>query len=358
MREVQCLPLKTTSMKESGFELVHTQFFDPDALRLPSYTVGRIDYGTGRSYLKIVDGQLEEPFRLYTSLTTAINTCAPMERGLLEWYCKLGLAEAERYVKQAMHYGTLMHLVIGQYLIDGVLDFDALYDKVQSYCKEKDYWEREVEMWPTKLKYDLAAFIQFEQDYNIKPLGIEYVLVSKRGFGTLIDLVCEMDVEEKGFYGEVYKSGPRKGEPKETSQTRRIRGIVNFKSGRHGFGRNNGIQVEAERLLFEENFPDLKIDRAYNWSPKEWETVPGYNLRDWSDEIDPGEIDAILQLAQIRFGDRALRKSYIKIGGLLERGKTSLTDCVRNIKAEEYAKERYGSTPTEFTDLEDLQVSE
>jgi hypothetical protein len=57
-------------------ELVNTDFFDRDAIRLPDYKVGRVSYGNGRSYIRIIDGDIERPFRLYTSLTTAINPSA------------------------------------------------------------------------------------------------------------------------------------------------------------------------------------------------------------------------------------------------------------------------------------------
>lgn len=337
-------------MKEQGFEIVESQFFDPGALRLPPYKVGRITYGWGRSYLKIENGEIETPFRLYTSLTTAIRTCSPMERGLLEWICKLGLAESDRYVEQAAMYGTLMHITIGDFHQTGMIDFDDIDRITYDYCTKNNYWERETKGWAERLRYDMAAYIQFTRDYNVKPLALEFVLVSQRGFGTLIDLVCELDVEEKGFFGEIYKSGERKGEPKETKRIRRTTAIINFKSGRHGFYRENGIQVEAEKMLFQENFPDIEIEKAFNWSPKDWRTEPGYNLKDWTGDVNVEEVDNILKLAQIRFGNRAMDKEYIRIEGKFgkisdEEHITDISSVVRKISAEDYARRKYGSMP-------------
>jgi hypothetical protein len=269
-----------------------------------------------------------------------------MERGLLEWYCKLGLKEADRYVEQAMHYGTLMHLTFGDYLVTKKFDLETIPDIIKDFCEKKNYWADEVKDWPTRLRDDMLAFAQFVFDCNVVPIGIEFVLVSNRGFGTLIDLVCEMDYTVKGFNGEKYKSGPRKGEPKETITTTRKIAIVNFKSGRHGFGRANGLQVEAERILFEENFPDIKIAMAFNWSPKEWKTTPGYNLKDWVGDISQEEITAILTLAQLRFGNRAMNKEYMKVEGTLTLEAESMDKVLRFVTAEEYAKEKYGSIPT------------
>lgn len=328
-----------------NYQDVNTEWFDSEALRLPNYKVGRVSYGDyGRSYVKILeDGTLEQPFRLYTSLTTAINTCAPMERGLLEWYCKLGMVEAERYLKMSQHYGTMMHKLIGEWLINNHIDFSTFQDKIDEYVGEHNCWQPEVSGWDRKLRFDVASFIYFTKERDIKPLGIEYVLLSDKGFGTLIDLVCMMDISEEGFFGEVYKSGDNKGQPKQTKRRKRIRAGINFKSGRHAFYRTNGIQIECEKQLWEENFPDMPLDACFNWSPKEWDVNPGYNLKDWTGEISQAEIDAILTLAEIRFGTKSLNKKYTDIYGTQWRDR-DLT-CVHIQGVEEYCLRNFGNTP-------------
>lgn len=325
------------------FENVPTDWFDADALRLPPYKVGRVSYGFGRSYVKITDGELATPFRLYTSLTTAINKCAPMEKPLLEWYMKNGQQEADRLLTMSQHYGTLMHLLVGKFLMDNFINLDLIQEEVEQYTSSKSYWQPECKDWHKKLKYDILSFAQFAIDHKIKPLGIEYVLLSEKyGFGTLIDLVCEMTIKEKGFFGDTYKSGDKKDQPKESKREKKIRAIVNFKSGRHGFYRSNGIQMQCEKLLWEENFPELPLDAAYNWSPKEWETSPGYNMKDWADEVTTQEVEAIMQLAQIRFGDKALDKKYINVHGMLYKGH-SPTECVDIIGVEQYCRQQFTS---------------
>lgn len=323
------------------FELVPTEWFDADAIRLPSYKVGRINYGNGRSYIRLnEDGALEQPFRLYTSLTTAINSCAPMEQPLLEWYCKWGLAEAKRLLKLSQNYGTLMHQEIGFYLTMNYYDFDTIQERVSAYLSKHNYWQPETDSWAEDLKYDIMAFIAFAQEHEVKPLGIEYVLLSEKGFGTLIDLVCKMKIKEKGFWGEVYKSGERKGEPKETAKVIEITAIINFKSGKHGFYRSNGIQIECERQLWEENFPDVKIDAAMNWAPKEWRTAPDWSLKDWTGEIEQAEVDAMLTLAEIRYASKAVNKKYMRIEGQAFSTRP-VNDCIKNQTAEEYCYNKY-----------------
>lgn len=328
-----------------NYEAVETDWFDPDALRLPPYKVGRVSYGDyGRSYVKILpDTGIEQPFRLYTSLTTAISKCSPMERPLLEWYAKLGMTEADRQLKISQQYGTLMHKLIGKWLIERSFDFGKVQEYIDEHIAITNFWQPEVYSWYNKLKQDISAFASFTIERNIQPLGIEYVLVSDKGFGTLIDLVCKMDISETGCFGEVYASGANKGQPKETKRRKRITAIINFKSGRHAFYRSNGIQVECEKQLWEENFPDIPLDAAFNWSPKDWDINPGYNLKDWCGEISQDEIDAVLSLAEIRFGTKAVNKKYIDIYGTQWRDKEF--GCVHISTVEDFCNKRFGNAP-------------
>jgi hypothetical protein len=329
-----------------SYETVTTEWFDKDAIRLPYYGVGRVSYGDqGRSYIKLIDGSIEEPFRLYTSLTTAINTCAPTEWGLLEWWCRLGISEARRQLKVSQHYGTLMHIMAGKLLKAQHLDLDTMESEVEAYTSHHNYWEPECKDWADTLRYDMLAFAQWVQDFNVKPVGIEYVLLSDYyGFGTLIDLVCTMDDHQKGYWGEVYLSGPNKGQPKETKRTNRITAIVNLKSGRKGFYRNHGIQMVAERALWEENFPDIMIDKAMNWAPSDWEITPSYKVKEWSDQITIEEVDHIMGLAAIRFGNKAENKEYRNISGVLSMGLDPI-NYVSVIDVETYCRSKFNRLP-------------
>lgn len=335
------------------FENINTEWFNETALRLPSYKVGRVNFGQGRSYIRLnSDGEpVESPVRLYTSLTTAINACAPMEQPLLEWYCTHGTKEAGRLLEIAQHYGTLMHLEIGKFLINQEYNFDAIEGVVEDYLSSESFYQPETKEWSEKLRKDLTAFIQFYLDYRIQPLGIEYVLLSERGYGTLIDFVCNMTIQVPGFSEtEVYKSGPRKGQPKECKVDKEIRAIINFKSGRHGFYRTNGLQIEAERQLWEENFPDLPLDAGFNWSPKEWRgEIPTYNLKDWTGEITTEEIEAVMTLADIRYASKAESKVYTSIGGTFSIADRSLDGVIRREGISEYVGRKFGASIGELS---------
>jgi len=324
-------------------ELVISQWFDQDAIRLPDYKVGRIYHGNGRFYIKLdMDGNPVSPIKIYSSLTTAISQSSPMPRPLLAWYTTHGLEEADRLLKIAQSYGSLLHEEIGRYLTSELYDFDTTKESVADYLTRTSYYQPECDTWGDDLKYDMAAFIAFAQEYEIKALGIEYVLLSERGFGTMIDLVCDLVWPVKGFHGEVYKSGDRKGEPKETTVRMQKRAIINFKSGRHGFYDSHGLQLTCEKMLWEENFPDLPVDLALNWSPSEWRSNPSWNLKDWTGDFTEEEIAAVLALAQIRYADKALNKKFISITGTAISTRP-VQDCVSVTGLEEYAFSRYGN---------------
>lgn len=335
-----------------NLEYVNTEWFNPDALVLPAYKVGRVTLGEedGRSYVKLTeDYELEEDFRLFTSLTTAINCSrGGMPPQLLEWYCKHGLKEAKRLLRLSQHYGTLMHIMFGEFLRNGEMALNDINSMVDSYLQDKNFYQPECDDWPADLQKDLLAFAQFCFDCNVKPLAIELMLVSDRGYGTPIDLVCKMNIEVWGFFGETYKTdckGGRKGDPKESKAEKTIIAGINFKSGKHAFYRENGLQCIMEKQLFEENFPDIKIDAAYNWAPKEWKSTPSYNLKDWADEsFTQEEIDAVIKLAQIRFGEKANSKSYMNIDGVVLLG-ASLEENISFDTIEQFCKKRFTTNP-------------
>lgn len=327
-------------------ELITNDWFDETSIRLPNYRVGRVNFEKGRSYIKInEDGTLATPFRLYTSLTTAISASMPTPKQLEDWKFEHGKKESERLMRVAQHYGTLLHLEIAKFCIEKVYDLDGTDAVVENYTSTNNFWEPECGFeWSRKLKQDMMAFMQFSFDYEIVTQGIEVVLLSEQGFGTMIDWVGLVTVDEKGEWGEVYKSGERKGEPKITTKRVQKRAIINFKSGRKGFYDTHGIQIECERQLWEENFPDMPLDMACNWAPADWKTTPGYKLKTWEDSVTREEVNAILTLAEIRYRSRAEKRQYMKMSGVVS-SREALASAIQYEDVEEYCLRKFGNTP-------------
>lgn len=327
-------------------EFVPTEWFDENAIKLPNYKVGRVNFGQGRSYIKIdQDGGLAQPFRLYTSLTTSIAQSMPTPKALEDWKFSLGKKEADRQMKVRAHFGTMMHLEIGKFIMEGVYDLDKCDEVVENYTSDHNFWDNDCTLWAHELKEDMLSFVQFYNDYEIVPLGLEYVLLSdSRGFGTPIDLVCYMTVDEKGEWGEVYKSGERKGEPKITSKRVKKRAIINFKSGRKGFYETHGIQMECEKLLWDENFPESPIDIAMNWAPADWKTTPSYKVKEWQGTTSQAEINAILVLAQIRYQAKAEKRQYMSMSGVISTA-DSVAGALQFEDVEDFCNRKFGNTP-------------
>jgi hypothetical protein len=327
-----------------SIEDIKTIYFDADAIRLPDYRLGRLQFGDGRLYYRY-GHQEADAVELFNSLTTVIYQCTPMPFSLLEWYCRYGMTEAKRISDTAAKYGTLMHIEIGRFCETQEYDFDKTEAVVEAYLSKINFWQPECKLWGWKLKQDMIAWAQFVHDTKLKCIAVEMVLCSSKGFATAIDVVADMDLPVKGEWGEVYASGTRKGQPKVTSKNVRKRVLINMKSGRHGFYPNNGLQVAAEKILFEENFPDIKIDAFLNWAPTDWESVDGdkYKFKDWTDSIDMREIDCMFSLAEVKFRDKMQNKDRLNIWGQLVYGNSpgtniSIQKLVDMVKAIELKK--------------------
>ncbi len=307
-------------------EQVNTEWYDDNAIRLPNYKVGRVTFAQGRSYFRInEDGTLAMPFRLYTSLTTTISQSLPDSPFLLDWKLSLGKAESERYTRMKADYGTLMHEQIGVFIkCGGSWDLESAEEVVKQYTAKHSLSYPEISNWPRDLQKDMMAFGVFYDERRVKPLGLEYVLLSKTGFGTPIDLVCELDTD-KG----------------------RKRAVINFKSGRKGFYESHEIQMEFERQLWNENFPDMECEIACNWAPNDWRTKPSYRLKEWSGDVSE-ELPHIIGLAEIRYARRAENRKYKVFSGDANGGGN-----IEEMSVREYVMKKYDILPSAEVDQEE-----
>ena len=133
-----------------------------------------------------------------------------------------------------------------------------------------------------ELKKDVLAFAQFIIDYNVKPLAIEICLYHPfDGYAGAIDLVCELDFNKK-----------------------RIRAIIDLKSGRKGFYESHEVQLGAYLEMWKIHFPDSPVDKVFNWSPKAWRKAPTYNLVNQSESKNIPKLPYLVQLSKIEADKR------------------------------------------------------
>lgn len=255
---------------------------------VPPHTLYRLDgHNQGRVYFRF-DDDLEKPI-FYTSVTTLLDAQMPENKGLTFWKAGKGIEEAEAFTHMRAEYGTFMHIELQNYLIDKGAELDAVEARAHQAVIKAELSPHLIPKWQEDVKKDLLAFAQWVKDFKVEPLLIESVLCDDRmGVAGAVDLLAWVTIPTKGFWGEVYKSGAKKGEPKETKEDKRFLVVIDFKSGRKAFYDSHIAQLHLYKKMVYENFGrdlhefDVAYDdiRVFNWSPKDWRSEPTYNFTD------------------------------------------------------------------------------
>lgn len=315
-------------------EKLSAMFFDSKALVSQPAPLYRMD-SSGHRYYYRWEG--EEPL-FYTSVTTMIRNTLPTSPHLIQWLISKGGDNGKDEANERASYGTFLHTQCADLLIMGKYDLDSLSGKLTIFLTGENLPPDRVS-WADELKKDILAFAQFVIDKNVKPLAIEICLYHPTdGYAGAIDLVCELDDEQKGFFGETYLSGANKGQPKESKQIKRVLGIVDIKSGRKGFYESHEIQLKAYEAMWNIHFPEKKVEKLFNWSPKDWRNTPSFNLKDQTDSRSAYKLPYIVSLAKIEDEKRSnmitIVKGEIDVLKGLERNiaEKSFTDLIKENK--------------------------
>ena len=267
-------------------------FLSPE-LQRPKNFIRRFQQGNNRFYYDVKeDGSI----KLYASATTLIKDgYAEDNTPIVKWQNNLR-AEGKNPDYELSYLatrGTLLHFLLGELIQGKDITLNDLRKYIFENAVELTYdplFEDVISKDSTWLVKSVLSFTQFVKDYNVKPLALELILASDEyEVASPIDLICTLDIEEKGFFGDVYKTGDKKGEPKESKRTRNVLAVGDFKSG--NFYNKHYLQLQLYKRILKENYPDLKIEYMFNWSPKDWQTSPTYNLKEQSE----GSLDALCE---------------------------------------------------------------
>lgn len=298
---------------------VKALYFDNNALINAPRQVYRVDnHKSGRLYFTLTSDP-NIPAKFYLSVTEMISKTTPTSPYLIKWISEMGYEAAEKYKNERASYGTFMHMIFQEYLINKEFDLNSIDERIPGYLQECKHSLSLSGSWIHDLKQDMIGFAQFVNDYKIEPIAIEMVLASdEMGIAGMMDLYCRMEIEDKGFYGEVYKSGPRAGQEKETKQQIKIKALLDFKSGRSGIYDDHAIQLEAYRRLLIENFPELQKEelRLFNYCPTDWRTSPGYTLKEQTNNNILRKFDYLIEIGKIESG--SIKQSFTQYEGVLQ----------------------------------------
>lgn len=314
-------------------------YFDEEALIEAPQQVFRLNTSGNRYYYTFPDEHSEPQF--FVSVTTFIGQTLPTSPHLIKWAVDNfnSTEEKNAYVEERAKYGTFMHTQIADFLINRKYDLDKLRGRLRDYI-ESEQLPADFIHHADELKKDMLAFAQFCIDTNLKPLAIEIVLTHPTdGYAGAIDLACEFDGELKGDWGEVFKSGKKKGQPRITKKKMRVSALMDFKSGRKGFWESSQIQLGAYREMWNARFPDYPINNIFNWSPKEWRgSVPTYNLEDQSNANSLRKLPHLVELAKIENHD--MSNTVVSCSGMIEMEEKVLDSNIQEFTLSELVKSR------------------
>jgi hypothetical protein len=115
--------------------------------------------------------------------------------------------------------------------------------------------------------------------------------------------------------------------------------IINLKRGYRGEDKENkskayvedyDCQMQIEKLLWHQTYPDWPVDLVCNWSPNNWRTAPTYTFKAWTSTNWP-ESKLKVRLPQIHEDGRfnpAKPKAYMS--GKYKPG-DDLSKCIKKV---------------------------
>lgn len=283
------------------------QWAEYSLLPPPAIQLKRYDSNGHRFYWWLAyDDKGQVVVKTAIGVTSLLGIVMPTSPFLTEW--KLKQDDWEQALEDSSAFGTMMHMAYGQWLVNRSVDAELLGAARDLATKSGGGYDL-----PDK---NMLSFIRWCEDYRVKPMIIEGMLVSEpieeEQFAMTIDLLAELtitDTVETWVKDGVYTKGKNKGQDrmvkqKTESQVKKI-ALVDFKSGFMGketksFFESHLMQLIAGQRAVSHNYPDVKIDMIANYSSVGWRTRPNYAFQIWEPKPE----------------DLQLFDCYIKIGRL------------------------------------------
>jgi len=293
------------------------EFFDETMIVLPDYQLERFNYGKDGGRLYFLFDPEALTVKVYPSNTT-ITSRVVVKRELNRYYGERGYYEGIRHRNERANYGTVMHWMWARYLRGESLYWEKLFSETVTFLLSNQGWaggiftERTAKEFAARhfleLVFDIESFMIWVDEYNVRPIMIEGVLKSdKYRLASALDLVFEFDDKETISFldhSKPFLRGPREGQPRPSKKTvsKTVRAIVDHKSGGTS-GKDYALQLEIQKIIWEENYPDLPIDRLYNLAPRDHRKAkkPGCSFTEKTGKLSPAAVRSYITLGQEEF---------------------------------------------------------
>jgi len=231
-----------------------------------------------RWYYQINDGK---PV-FYPSITTITGHAMPETDQQKYLRGNMGNDNFFTMLRQKGLFGTFIHEQLQLYFIRKYIDFDKLKYDIQDFALsnniEFDYFN-----WYYDAPYVLSCFARFIDEYELECYGTEIPVTYEHSgvrWASLVDFIGTATIDTMGFDGYFYKSGPRKGEPKDTKVRKKVNVLIDWKSG-SGFYPQHAAQLAMCDFAVLQTY-GFKADILLNVAPTEQRANndPNYKVMD------------------------------------------------------------------------------
>lgn len=259
-----------------NIELLKALFQQPEfaskTAKIQGEKIYRVEIGGLRHYRR-------ESGSVYKSLTTFLDAVMPSNKVLQNWREQIavdlgGADKAADYVQSTADYGTALHIAVADYCRNNGVDWQEFEQWAFQYLADSGFANGTLQSAQSELTKDFASMLQFFHDYRVDVIAVEIPVWMDCGVATLIDLVVEMDAKN-------YEKTP-------DEKRKRIRSIINLKSGKKGFFETHVFQLDGERRMFNETYGSIfgNIENVFNLAPTDWKAKPTYKLKDQTEDAN------------------------------------------------------------------------
>lgn len=295
-------------------------FFDKNALHEPKYRLWQLNSRGGRYYYTFSPTTGEAVF--FPSVTTILRKVMPENKFLTDWKLSKGKEAAEEYTLERANYGSFIHGQLASLAALRRYNLDGVRDALADYVTRNNLAYGFIDAHEEEAKADIKAFARWMWEYDVKPYAIEVSLFSEVGYAGMIDLVCNLRTVSRSDEAAArakYGADEKKLAAIEAKAAERIDAIVDFKTGKKGFYDEYAIQLELYRRMWNENFPDVPIERIFNIAPKDWtktvKKVPSFSFEEQTSNPVLRQVDIYVQLFKLLDDDD---RTIVLIGGTID----------------------------------------